>query len=442
MLGPNYRETPPAVPAHWQAGQDASAGLKAVDPQTLKDWWKSFGYTGLDRLMKQALAGNLDLKIALTRIDQARAERSGTRAELFPKVNLGIGAARYENPLPGLVPGTRFNFFQLGFDTLWEIDLFGRQRRRLEAASADLDAADEQYRFALVTLTAEVARSYIEYRNLQNQQIITRANLTAQQQILSLTETLFREGVGTRFEVVLRKQIETLQEQLTAVIHHAVTEGIDPQAKLKPSGVDWLGDVPEGWETGDLKHFVSFTVGWTPPTGQDHLYNGEFPWCTIGDIDSEIINETEKMISATGVVGSRIQMTKKGSLLFSFKLSIGQVAFAGIDMFTNEAIASFPPQSGYIPRFMFYSFPVYIVENAQTNIYGAKLLNQFPIKNAPIVRPSVCEQEDIVIYVDQETSKLDTLISKYQRELELLSEYRASLISYAVTGKIDVRGLV
>ena len=218
MLGPDYRETPPAVPAHWQAGQDASAELKAVDPQMLKDWWKSFDDTGLDRLMKQALAGNLDLKIALTRIDQARAERSGTRAELFPKVNLGIGAARYENPLPGLVPGTRFNFFQLGFDTLWEIDLFGRQRRRLEAASADLDAADEQYRFALVTLTAEVARSYIEYRNLQNQQIITRANLTAQQQILSLTETLFREGVGTRFEVVRARALtETTTAQLPAL---------------------------------------------------------------------------------------------------------------------------------------------------------------------------------------------------------------------------------
>ncbi len=215
MLGPDYRENPPTVPAHWQAGQDASAELKAVDPQTLKDWWKSFGDTGLDRLMGQAMAGNLDLKIALTRIAQARAERSGTRAELFPKVNLGIGATRYENPLPGLVPGTRFNFFQLGFDTVWEIDLFGRQRRRLEAASADLDAADEQYRLALVTLTADLARGYIEYRNLQNQQIITRSNLAAQQHTLALTETLFREGVGTRYEVVRARALtETTTAQL------------------------------------------------------------------------------------------------------------------------------------------------------------------------------------------------------------------------------------
>lgn len=218
MLGPDYRETPPAVPARWQAGRETNAELKAIDPQALKNWWKSFGDSGLDRLMAQALAGNLDLKIALTRIDQARAERSGTRAELFPKVNVAAGAARYENPAPGLVPGTRFDFFQLGFDTVWELDLFGRQQRRLEAATAELDAAGEQYRFALVTLTAEVARAYIEYRNLQNQQIITRANLSAQQHILDLTEMLFREGVGTRYEVVRARALtETTTAQLPAL---------------------------------------------------------------------------------------------------------------------------------------------------------------------------------------------------------------------------------
>jgi NodT family efflux transporter outer membrane factor (OMF) lipoprotein len=156
--------------------------------------------------------------MALTRIDQARAERHATRAELFPKVNLATGVARYENPLPGLVPGTRFNFFQLGFDTLWEIDLFGRQQRRLEAASADLDAADEQYRQSLVTLTSDLARSYIEYRNLQNQLLITRANLIAQQHTLELTETLFREGVGTRYEVVRARALtETTTAQLPAL---------------------------------------------------------------------------------------------------------------------------------------------------------------------------------------------------------------------------------
>lgn len=239
-----------------------------------------------------------------------------------------------------------------------------------------------------------------------------------------------------------RQQVERLQEQRTAVIHHAVTKGLAPHAKMKPSGIEWLDDIPECWDVGDLKHYARFTVGWTPPTGQDHLYGGEFPWCTIGDLSGEVIYETEKTISSAGVAGSRMEVTEKGSLLFSFKLSIGQVAFAGLDMFTNEAIASFPEQKGFNSRFMFYALPIYVVENAQTNIYGAKLLNQFLIKNAPIVRPPVGEQEAIVAHIDHETAKLDTLISKYERELQLLAEYRASLISHAVTGKIDVRSLV
>ena len=85
--------------------------------------------------MNQALSGNLDVKIALTRIDQARAQRRGTRAELFPEFNASTNAGRFDNPLPGIAPsGTRFNLYELGFDALWEVDLFGRVRRRVEAA--------------------------------------------------------------------------------------------------------------------------------------------------------------------------------------------------------------------------------------------------------------------------------------------------------------------
>jgi NodT family efflux transporter outer membrane factor (OMF) lipoprotein len=217
-VGPDYRKPVPAVPDRWQAGKEATADLKPIDPETLKTWWKSFDDARLSRLMEQALGGNLDLKMALARIDQARAERRGTRAELFPTVDAAAGAQRADNPFPGLAPGIRYNLFELGFDALWEIDLFGRQRRRLEAASADLEAAQEQHAQALVTLTADLARSYIEYRSLQNQLGITRANLDAQRHTLKLTERLFDEGVGTRHDVVrARAQTETTEAQIPAL---------------------------------------------------------------------------------------------------------------------------------------------------------------------------------------------------------------------------------
>ncbi|QSA96528.1 efflux transporter outer membrane subunit [Methylococcus sp. EFPC2] len=216
--GPDYRKPEPGVPDRWQAGRDAGAELHPVAPQMLKDWWKRFGDARLDRLMDLALADNLDLKIALARLEQARAERRGTRAELFPKVDVAAGAQRNDNPFPGFAPGIRFNLFELGFDALWEVDLFGRQQRRLEVASADLEAAGEAHEQAAVTLSAELARAYVEYRSLQTQVRITRANLEAQQNTLRLTERLYAEGVGTRHDVVrARAQHETTEAEIPAL---------------------------------------------------------------------------------------------------------------------------------------------------------------------------------------------------------------------------------
>lgn len=220
-VGPDYRQSFPETSDHWQAEsketdteQDRVA-LAPIDPQELKNWWKNFSDSQLNDLIELALSDNLDLKIALARIDQARAERHAIRAELFPSVNVAANAQRSDNPFPGFAPGIKFNLFELGFDALWEIDLFGRLRRRLEAASADLDAIKEQYSQALVTLTADLARSYIEYRSLQNQLRITRANLTAQQTTQELTEKLFVAGVGTRYDAVrARAQTETTRAQI------------------------------------------------------------------------------------------------------------------------------------------------------------------------------------------------------------------------------------
>jgi NodT family efflux transporter outer membrane factor (OMF) lipoprotein len=224
-VGPDYREPVPAVPKDWLAGKDPASDLKSVAPEILINWWKSFGDARLDRLMEKALADNLDIKVAMARIEQARAERRANRAELFPRVDATVGAQRNDNPLPGLAPGIRYNLFELGFDALWEIDLFGRLRRRLEAASADLDAARAEYSQALVTLTADLARSYIEYRSLQNQLRITQANLAAQQNTQHLTEIQFREGVGTRHDSVrARAQTETTGAQIPALRSGIIAE--------------------------------------------------------------------------------------------------------------------------------------------------------------------------------------------------------------------------
>jgi NodT family efflux transporter outer membrane factor (OMF) lipoprotein len=230
-VGPDYHQPTTDAPTSWQAVDTNQSTLKSLDPKPLQNWWLRFNDTPLNALMDKALAGNLDLKIALTHIDQARAERRGTQAELFPTVNIKAGAQRQQNPMPALAPGLRYNMFELGFDALWEIDLFGRQQRRLEAASADLDGANARYRQSLLTLSAELARSYVEYRSAQHQLRITTSNLQTQQATLALTEKLFKEGVVARHEVVRSRALtETTMAQIPAL--QAKLTGLQRQLEL------------------------------------------------------------------------------------------------------------------------------------------------------------------------------------------------------------------
>ena len=214
-VGPDYQSVQLNAPEHWQAESELSREFKQVDARQLDYWWHGFSDDALNHLMLLALKGNKDLKMAQVRIIEARAERGGVRAGLFPSVNVKAGAQRQDNPMPAFAPGMRYNLFELGFDALWEVDVFGRQQRRLEAATADVDAANESYRQAAVLLTAEVARCYIEYRNGQQLLRITQANLATMQKTQTLTERRFQEGVGTRYDVVRAKaQTETTQAQL------------------------------------------------------------------------------------------------------------------------------------------------------------------------------------------------------------------------------------
>ncbi|NBY23810.1 MAG: efflux transporter outer membrane subunit, partial [Gammaproteobacteria bacterium] len=221
MVGPDYRTPDPVLPDRWQAARSKDLGLKPISQSQLKDWWKTFDDPLLDQLIARAQQGNLDLKMAFTRIEQARAERLANRADLFPKVGALAIPAHFDNLIPGSgqrgsAGGT--NFFLAGFDALWEVDVFGRLRRKLEAASAVTEGAQEDYREAWVMVTSEVARTYTEYRNFQHQIRITTANLESQRHTLKLTEQLYQEGVGTRYDVARAKaQTETTSAMLPAI---------------------------------------------------------------------------------------------------------------------------------------------------------------------------------------------------------------------------------
>ncbi|WP_418514759.1 restriction endonuclease subunit S [Delftia sp. PS-11] len=182
-----------------------------------------------------------------------------------------------------------------------------------------------------------------------------------------------------------------------------------------------------------VKHLTSFQVGWTPPTKDDENFEGDNLWANISDLKGREIFETAKRVSDVAVKTASMTIAPKGSLLYSFKLSVGAVSFAGNDMYTNEAIASFLEESKLPLSYLYYVLPKYLIENASTNIYGARILNQELICNANLIAPEFEEAQNIAAFLDHETAKIDALIEKQQRLIELLKEKRQAVISHAVT---------
>jgi multidrug efflux system outer membrane protein len=199
-VGPNYHVPKTKVPDQWST---TPASQAAGDH--LANWWVSLQDPVLNSLVERAVRGNLDLQLAQARVREARAQRGIVKADLLPDVNASasyerskISKSSNQNIPTNNLEG---DLFQAGFDASWEIDVFGRVRRQIEAANADIDSEIENRRDVLVTLLAEVARNYTELRAAQRQTAIAQANLQAQQETLEITQTRFNAGLVSNLDV-------------------------------------------------------------------------------------------------------------------------------------------------------------------------------------------------------------------------------------------------
>lgn len=230
------------------------------------------------------------------------------------------------------------------------------------------------------------------------------------------TQTAIAEYLDEK-TLQIDKKIELLQakkskyqELRKTLINDAVTKGLDKNVELKDSGVSWLGQIPQHWEVRRFKEICIKThTGWTPSDFDQNSDDGDNIWVTIRDMNSTQISDSKTKINKKHINDSNIKLTPKGSLLFSFKLSIGKVAFASVDLYTNEAILTVEKQRKIDLHYLFYIMPIYIVRNAKENIYGAKLLNQDLIFNSKIIIPNLSEQTEITSYLDEKTSKIDAI---------------------------------
>lgn len=210
--------------------------------------------------------------------------------------------------------------------------------------------------------------------------------------------------------------------------------------EMKDSGIEWLGKIPKDWEITKIKYSYNFSVGATPSSDDSSYYDfSGYRWVTIGDMKNKYIENTKTYISKKAIKETNIKINKKGSLLYSFKLSVGQVAFINNDMYTNEGIATFNSNNKNSLQFLFYIAPIFVIKNAKENIYGAKILNQKLINNANILFPiKYIEQQKIANFLDVKTAEFDNIIRKKEELIQKLEEAKKSLISEVVTGKVKI----
>jgi multidrug efflux system outer membrane protein len=197
-----------AVGPTYRAPSEAPVALTAVDPQLAvaqpadASWWRAFGDPELDSLIARALAANLDLRIAVDRVREARALFQDSELDLLPRVTTEAAYSRSKEQAPGFST-SRVDIKQaeIGFDAAWEIDLFGRVRHGVEASRAEAEAAGADLRDAQVTVAAEVARNYLELRGAQARRAVAEENARTQQDTLRLTEVRYQIGPGDPVDV-------------------------------------------------------------------------------------------------------------------------------------------------------------------------------------------------------------------------------------------------
>ena len=243
-VGPDYEEPElSTVPDAWHQAATDGLGEGAAPLQT---WWSVFDDETLSSLIERAGASNLTLREAVWRVEESRALRGVVAGARVPQVNLDADANRTDQSkngvLGGVVPDELFepaNLFNIGVGASWELDVWGRIRRQVEAADAEVDASVEDYRDVLVTLYAEVATNYVSVRSLQERLRLAHDNVEGQENTLKLTTDRFNSGLVSALDVAqaesnlanTRSLIPTLESSLIIAFNRlAVLLAMSPGA--------------------------------------------------------------------------------------------------------------------------------------------------------------------------------------------------------------------
>jgi NodT family efflux transporter outer membrane factor (OMF) lipoprotein len=258
-LGPDFHTPANILGAHWQQPDSAATPSRAVPGNVDGRWWQSFGDPQLSALLADARTHNLDLRVAATHVEQSIAARATVTADRLPSIGASAGYSRERSSERGLVDiagkdgKENFNLWNAGLNLGWEADLWGRVRRSVEAADANVQMSVEEQHAALVSIMAQTARDYLQLRGTQNLLTVTHLNLDIARHSLDLTQNRLAQGVATDLEVSqatalvasIEARVPPLEQQQSVLIN-AMSFLVGRQPGALSAELSPVKDIPAG----------------------------------------------------------------------------------------------------------------------------------------------------------------------------------------------------
>jgi type I restriction enzyme S subunit len=254
-----------------------------------------------------------------------------------------------------------------------------------------------------------------------------------------------------------RELIERLKEKRTALISRTVTRGLPPAVdsdldiradhSFKPSGIEWIGEIPKHWTVMKVKFVAKMESGHTPSRSEPTNWIEDecvIPWVSLNDTkflkENDFIGDTAVKISEEGMKNSSAHLLPPGVVVFTRDATIGLTAITTCPAAVSQHIIAWVPGSKITTAYLLFSFKA-MQQYLESFTFGStlKTIGMTDVRKLVIPLPPLSEQVEIAAYLDIATKKMDTLMCKVEEAIERLQEYRTALITAAVTGKIDVR---
>jgi type I restriction enzyme, S subunit len=258
----------------------------------------------------------------------------------------------------------------------------------------------------------------------------------------------FLERETAKIDALVAEQerlVELLKEKRQAVISHAVTKGLNPDAPMKDSGAVGIGQVPAHWRISKMKWVAEMDSGHTPDKKvPEYWENGNLPWVSLNDTgqlkDNDYITETAYRVTSLGLENSSAHLIPPRAVVFSRDATIGRCAITTRPMAVSQHFIAWICGDSIIPEYLLLRLRS-MTQELESLTTGAtlKTIGMPEVRTLVTPVPPISEQEDIIARCSDEARRVDVLIAEARRAIDLLQERRAALISAAVTGQIDVR---